>query len=82
MKTVEISESAFADDLVVLALRERNLQEKLNVWETALKKELKKVMTMRKDLEKIKIYINEKMVEQVEILKYLRIGIHEKVKRK
>lgn len=39
-------------------------------------------MTMRKDLEKIKIYINEKMVEQVEILKYLRIGIHEKVKRK
>ena len=38
LKTVEITECAFADDIVLIANSERNLQENLTVWSEVLKK--------------------------------------------
>lgn len=83
LQIVEISECAFADDLIVYAKNERDLQLNLNVWKTALEKrnmkinvDKTKVMVIGKNASQIKIQIEEKELEQVEAFKYLGVNIH------
>lgn len=87
MRIVEIAESAFADDLLVYARNVNDLQVNLSIWETALKKrnmrinaEKTKVMSIGKHDRKIVTYIDGKVIEQVEIFKYLGISIHQEGK--
>lgn len=82
LKAVNLSECAFADDLLICANRESDLQHNLNVWNSELcKRNLKinvnktKVMVIGKDTRKINIKINQQQLEQVETYKYLGVKI-------
>lgn len=59
MKLVEIARNAFANDLVLYAGSEKDLQDNLNIWETArnmtINTKKTKVMTIGKECGKINI---------------------------
>lgn len=83
-----VSECAFADDVVVLAKTEKDLQHNLDLWTEALQdRRLKiniqktKVMTISKEERTINIKINGKQVEQVNEFKYLGVVLHNKGKQ-
>lgn len=67
MQPTEITECAFADDLILFASNEKDLQHNLNIWKAALEnKNMKinvtktKVMTLGRTEEQIKINIDGK----------------------
>ena len=83
LKPVEISECAFADDLMVSANSEKDLQENINIWENTFSKwnmkmnvEKSKVMHIGKDNKSLNLKINGKNIEQVETFKYLGVLIN------
>ena len=85
MKPVEITECAFADDLVIFAKKEEELQRNINVWKENLGEyNLKinisksKVMMISRSSRNIKIQIDNIQMEQVEDFKYLGTVIEAK----
>lgn len=73
-----ISECLFADDLVVLANTEKDLQINLNIWNEELKKfnmsiniEKTKTMIITKENKKVVIKVEDNIIDQVENYKYL-----------
>lgn len=83
MQIVEIAESAFADDLVIYAKNEEDLQTNLDIWDAALSKrnmkinaDKTKVMIIGRNDRKIEIKLRGKLIEQVETFKYLGININ------
>lgn len=83
MLPTKISESAYADNIVIDANNERELQYNIEVWKNAPKKRnLKinidkiKIMIIDKDDENTTIKIDARKKEQVESLKYLGTKIH------
>uniref|UniRef100_A0A1Y1M3Z3 Reverse transcriptase domain-containing protein n=1 Tax=Photinus pyralis TaxID=7054 RepID=A0A1Y1M3Z3_PHOPY len=80
--TVELAESAFADDLMIFAKNERDLQNNLDIWSKALKdRNLRinvkktKVMAIGNDNINMTILIYGKSIEQVDTFKYLGVKI-------
>ncbi|CAH1997516.1 unnamed protein product [Acanthoscelides obtectus] len=78
---VSLSECAFADDLMICAEREKDLQTNLELWNAEIEiRNLKinvaksKVMVIGKNVKEI-IKINNNELEQVNIYKYLGIMI-------
>lgn len=83
MEQIQIAECAFADDLVVFAKNEKDLQNNLDIWEKALEvRNLKinvektKVMVIGPDSSKLNIQLNKKSVQQVGTFKYLGVNVH------
>lgn len=83
MQVVEIAECAFADDLIVFAKNEQDLQTNLNLWKTALQqRNMKininktKVMVIGKNNIKVEISLDGRKLEQVDTFKYLGVNIH------
>lgn len=83
MEHIQISECAFADDLVVYAKNEKDLQTNLDIWKTALQKrnlkinaEKTKVMLIGKENKELEIQLNGNRMEQVETFKYLGVKVH------
>ncbi|KAJ3655554.1 hypothetical protein Zmor_014678 [Zophobas morio] len=82
MLPVYISECAFADDIVIFAGSERDLQRNLSIWDEELtKKKMKinvektKVMAIGKQTKQINISINGRKLEQVKHFNYLGVTI-------
>lgn len=80
LRAVEISEGVFADDIMLVASSERNLQNNLNVWNEALQKrgmkinkQKTKVMTIGDG--EVKVEIEGTEIEQVNQFKYLGVVI-------
>lgn len=80
LQVVEISEGVFADDIMLVASSEKNLQDNLNIWNQALQKrgmkinkQKTKVMTMGDT--RMNIEIEGTKIEQVERFKYLGVVI-------
>lgn len=79
LRTVEIGDCAFADDVAIIASTEKNLQFNVNLWIEELEnKEMKvninktKVMVITNNKERrISIKIKNQTVEQVDNVKYL-----------
>lgn len=83
MERVTISECAFADDLVIFAKSEQDLQHSLDVWKKALQdRNLKintdktKVMVVGKGDEKISITLDGRKIDQSETYNYLGVKVH------
>lgn len=83
MKIVELVECAFADDLMIYGKNEKELQMNLEIWKTALEKRSlrvnvakTKVMTIGKKEANMEIKLDGKIVEQIEVFKYLGVSIH------
>ena len=81
MKTVKVSEGAFADDIIVIAKTEQSLQDSLNKWNHQLKEEgmrvnieKTKVMIFGKQ-EELTIKIDNTLIEQVNNFKYLGVEL-------
>ena len=84
LKTVKITELAFADDVVLLADSEESLQFNLNVWKEVLeRKGMKlnkgktKVMAVTKEEIHLNIQIEGENIEQVTTFKYLGVNIEQ-----
>lgn len=80
----EITECAFADDVVLVANNEKNLQHNLNVWNEVLQKngmklntEKTKVMVIAKNKTTTNIDIHGVKIKQVEAFQYLGTTIEE-----
>ncbi|XP_031358768.1 uncharacterized protein LOC116182371 [Photinus pyralis] len=79
---VNVSECAFADDVMICAAKEKDLQDNLRIWEEELTKRnmiintnKTKVMVISKENKNINIVINQNKIEQVEAFKYLGVLI-------
>lgn len=84
MQRVDISEGAFADDVVIVTENEKHLQKNLDIWNTTLNrngmkmnKNKTKVMIIGNNAEEMKIQIESSNIEQVKTFKYLGIEIEE-----
>lgn len=82
LSPVNVSVCAFADDLMICAAKEKDLQENLQIWEEELaKRNLKinisktKVMVISKENKNTNIEINQSKIEQVDVFKYLGVQI-------
>lgn len=85
LQPVTLSECAFADDVVIVADTEKNLQHNLITWNNVLKKKgmtlnysKTKVMMVAKVKEDIHIKIEGIELEQVDAFQYLGITIDSK----
>lgn len=85
LQPVKIEACAFADDIVLVAKSERELEININVWVDILKKynlivnnEKTKVMAISHKEENINIRMGEETLEQVEVFKYLGIILNNK----
>lgn len=85
LNRVEITECAFADDVLIIANNEKSLKQNIEVWNHALeKKGMKlnktktKVMMVAKEKEEINICIEGTKLEQVDTFQYLGIMLEEK----
>lgn len=83
LNPVELSECAFADDLMICAPTERDLINNTKLWERELQKrnlkvnvEKSKVVYIGEENKQINITIEGKKMEQVEMIKYLGVTIH------
>lgn len=81
---VELSECAYADDVVIMAPTERDLQNNLNVWKEILEDDgmtmnlnKTKVMAIAEKKVTTNIHINGVKVQQVEDFEYLGVTIDE-----
>lgn len=84
LQTVNVSELAFADDVVLLASSEENLRNNLLVWNEVLErkgmklnKEKTKVMVTSKEKRLINILIEGERIEQVDSFQYLGVSLEE-----
>ena len=84
LKKVEISECAFADDVMILAENEKELQKNILIWNEELNKagmklneNKTKVQTIGKEKRKLQIKIDKTDLEQVDTYPYLGITIEE-----
>lgn len=78
LKQTGINECAFADDVVIYAKSEKDLQRNLDAWKEALdRRQMKingsktKVMVISREEEQIQILLENKKLEQVSSFKYL-----------
>lgn len=85
LESVKISEGAFADDVVLIAEDERELQENLEIWNTVLEengmkinKKKTKVMVIGEDSVEMKVRIDGIRLEQVRVFPYLGVALDEK----
>lgn len=81
LQKVMVSTAAFADDIVIMAQNEREMQRDIEVWNTAMKnremkinKEKTKVMAIN-NKEQVNITIDGVKLQQVEVFVYLGIAI-------
>ena len=84
MKAVSISECLFADDLVILAGSEIELQKNMETWRESLAErnmkiniEKTKVMVVGKENKDVKVEMDGMTLQQVKDFKYLGIHIQE-----
>ena len=84
LRRVEISEGAFADDIVVVAEKADDLQTNLEIWHATLKEfEMKlnktktKVMVIGQERKDLRIVIDGVPIEQVNHFKYLGVELEE-----
>ncbi|KAJ8934309.1 hypothetical protein NQ318_002900 [Aromia moschata] len=85
MERIENTEHVFADDIVITASSERELQHNLNIWNMAISKNglkinSKKTKVMKITREKtkeLKIKLEGKYIEQVNSYKYLGVTFEE-----
>ena len=88
LQRVEISEGVFADDVVIMAKNEKDLQQNINTWNTVLEeygmkinKDKTKVMMIGEEQEELNIDIEKTKIEQVKTFQYLGVTIDEKGKQ-
>lgn len=88
LRSTEISEGAFADDLVIMTENEKDLQRNLEIWNTTLEeygmrinKNKTKVMVIGNEKKVMNIQIDGVAIEQVETVKYLGVEIQENGKQ-
>lgn len=79
---VSVTVCAFADDVMICAAKEKELQENLQIWEEELKKRnmkintnKTKVMVLSKENKEINLEISQSKIEQVDVFKYLGVLI-------
>jgi hypothetical protein len=84
LQQIKISEQAYADDMVLIAANERNLNYNLKIWNESLKNkglkintEKTKAMVIAKNGKKHNIKIGKQQIEQVETFKYLGAQINQ-----
>ena len=84
MKPIGISECLFADDLVILARSEVELQSNIETWRVALSKrnmkinmEKTRVMVVGKERKNVKIEVDGRKLQQVTVCKYLGVNIQD-----
>ncbi|KAI4465121.1 geranylgeranyl pyrophosphate synthase [Holotrichia oblita] len=84
LQRVQITEGAFADDIVIFAKNERDLQTNLSIWNTAINdngmrinKSKTKVMMIGENIERMNIEIDKEKIEQVDHFQYLGVIIDE-----
>lgn len=84
MERIEISECAFADDIAIIAGNEKDLKEKLNVWNEVLKnngmkmnKSKTKVMVVSGEKKEIEVILDGEVIEQVSNFQYLGVTLEE-----
>lgn len=84
LKNVQISECAFADDVIVMANSERDLQRNMNIWNDTLKDfgmnmnyNKTKVMAIAREPQRIRIEVEGIILEQVTQFNYLGVIIDE-----
>lgn len=82
LQPIEVTDCAFADDVVLVTDTVKKLQENVNIWNNVLiKKGMKlnktktKVMQVAKETKKIQIHVDDTELEQVETYQYLGIVI-------
>ena len=84
LKKVEISECAFADDIVIITETAKDLEKQIKIWNETLKengmkinKDKTKVMTIGESRQKLKIKVDEEELEQVNQYQYLGVMIEQ-----
>jgi hypothetical protein len=83
LQQIKISEQAYADDVVLIAANERNLNYNLTIWNESLKNKGLKInidktkTIIAKNGKKHNIKIGKQQIEQVETFKYLGVQINQ-----
>jgi hypothetical protein len=84
LQQIKISEQAYADDVVLIAAKERNLNYNLKIWNESLKNrglkintDKTKTMVIAKNAKKHNIKVGKQQTEQVETFKYLGAQINQ-----
>ena len=84
LNPISISEGAFADDVVIMAEREKDLQYNMEIWNAELQKygmkinkTKTKVMVISEERKKIQITLDDIEIEQVKHYKYLGVEMQE-----
>lgn len=84
MQRVGIGECAYADDIMIVAENERDLQRNLDIWNRTLaengmmiNKDKTKVMALTKTPRKMHIQLDSAKIEQVKYFNYLGVIIEE-----
>uniref|UniRef100_A0A1Y1MCV0 Reverse transcriptase domain-containing protein n=1 Tax=Photinus pyralis TaxID=7054 RepID=A0A1Y1MCV0_PHOPY len=85
MTRIEIAACAFADDIVITAKNQKDLQDNLDVWNKILaengmkiNKNKTKVMSIAQEPHELHIYIEEEKLEQVTHYTYLGVQIDDR----
>ena len=83
LSPVELSECAFADDLMICAPTERDLVGNIKIWERELQRrnlrvniEKSKVLYIGEEHRQLNVMIDGQKMEQVDMFKYLGTTIH------
>lgn len=83
MEIMTISDCAFADDIVIFAKNEIDLQQNLEIWNKSLRKrnlkinsEKTKIMIIGKDDKQASVTLDGRKIEQVNTIKYLGVNLN------
>lgn len=84
LQKIEISNCAFADDIVLITENKNSLQENLTIWNEVLteygmkiNKEKTKIMVAAQEREDLYIQIDDNQIEQVNTFEYLGVTLEE-----
>lgn len=82
MERIEISECAFADDVVLMSGSKRGIQKNVDMWYETLKKygmeinrKKTKIMRISDEEDEVRVEIEEEVIQQVEQFTYLGVSI-------